>query len=70
MTRYIEKRMCKQCGRDGTVRSMHFFPGGVYGECINVQACEKRRIAGDRASDRREAREELEFLKRHPELHP
>lgn len=54
--RYVEKRMCKSCGRDGTARSMYFFPGGVYGECNNVRACERRRIAGDRRSDREEAR--------------
>ena len=50
-----EKRMCRFCGRDGTARSMTFYSGGVYGECHNVQACEKRRIAGDRKSDRDES---------------
>ena len=50
-----EKRMCKFCGRDGTARSMYFHSGGVYGECLNVVACEKRRLAGDRRSDRDEA---------------
>lgn len=56
ITRMAEKRMCKFCGRDGTSRSMYWYPGGVYGECLNVQACERRRIAGDRKSDREEAR--------------
>lgn len=58
MVMVAEKRMCRYCGRDGTDRSMIFHPGGVYGECTNVDACERRRIAGDRRSDREEARRE------------
>ncbi len=55
-----EKRMCKFCGRDGVERTMEFYPGGVYGACRNVEACEKRRKAGDRKSDLAEAIAERE----------
>lgn len=55
-----EKRMCKFCGRDGIARTMDFYPGGVYGACRNIEACEKRRRAGDRKSDLAEAIAERE----------
>lgn len=60
-----EKRMCRYCGRDGTARSMYFHSGGVYGECLNVRACERRRIAGDRHSDREEDRRQREWDRAH-----
>lgn len=60
----MEKRMCRFCGRDGLARTMDFYPGGVYGACRNVEACEKRRKAGDRKADLEEARQERERIRR------